>query len=169
MPIYYYTWTASLNEESISFRILESNEDDARQQLLQKIQDTQAFRESYEKFERQIQVNHQNKALVEKKTLDAYALGDETKVESLERALQTIHDSNRMLQYEKRSFLRNLDIDTRGMMEEHSPFSVHLDAIVRDENNREMKLRKFLGTTPTVTPAHKIEIFHTHFSLSRRL
>jgi hypothetical protein len=160
MPIHYYTWTASLEGESISFRILESSEDDARQQLLQKIQDFQAFRKTYEKFERQIHVNNQNKAFMEKKTLDAYAKGDESQAESLECALQTIHNSNRRLRYDIQWFLGTTEIDTLGMIEDVSPFSAHLDAVVQTSSGENMPLRQFILTNPTITPAHKIEIFH---------
>ena len=160
MPIHYYTWTASLKGESISFRILESSEDDARQQLLQKIQDFQAFRETYEKFQRQIQVNHQNLGLVEKKTLDAYGVGDETQVECLERALQTIHNSRYLVQNEMQRFLGSLDIDTLGISENVSPFSAHLDAVVKTTSGQEMTLRQFLLTAPKVTPFKKVEMYN---------
>ena len=160
MPIHYYTWTTSLSGENISFRILESSEDDARQQLLQKIQDFQTFRERYENFERQLYINKQNKVFVEKKTLDAYAVDDECKVQSLERALQMIHESSRRLRNEMRWFLDSLEIDTCGMIEEVSPFSFHLDAVVQTQSGQEMTLRQFLGTAPTVTPIQKVEMFH---------
>ena len=160
MPIQYYTWTASLKGESISFRILESSEDDARHQLLQKIQGMQAFREKYDSFQRQIQVNHHNQKLVEKKTLDAYGKGDEAQVESLENSLQMIHNSKRRLRQDMQYFLEGMEIDTLGLIEEHSPFSAHLDALVHTSSGEEMFLREFLLTKPTITPAQKIEIFH---------
>ena len=171
MPIHYYTWTTSLGGENISFRILESSEDDARQQLLQKIQDFQTFRERYENFERQLHVNRQNKVFIEKKALDAYAADDQSGVESLERALQMIHESSRRLRNEMQWFLGGLEIDTLGMKENISPFSVHLDAIVRVETGEEqgnvydserekITLRQFLESAPTVTAVNKIEFFH---------
>jgi hypothetical protein len=160
MPIHYYTWTTSLGGENISFRILESSEDDARQQLLQKIQDFQTFRERYENFERQLHVNRQNKVFIEKKAIDAYAADDQSGVESLERALQMIHESSRRLRNEMRWFLDSLDIDTCGMIEEVSPFSFHLDAVVQTQSGQDMTLRQFLITTPTVTPIQKVEMFH---------
>ena len=160
MPIYYYTWTASLEEETISFRILESSEEDARRELIQNIEKFQTFHKSYNKFERQLQVNKDNKKFVEKKALAAYAKGDVPLAESLEAAIQTIHNSNRRLRQEMEQFLDNLDIDTRGMISEQSPFSVHLEAIVRTATGEEIPLQHFLMTSPTVTPAIKIEIFH---------
>jgi len=160
MPIYHYTWTASLNEESISFQILESSEDDARQQLLQKIEGMEAFREKYDSFQRQIQVNKQNLAFVEKKTLDAYGANDDTQVESLERALQTIHSSRHRVQNEMQRFLGSLDIDTLGISENVSPFSAHLDAVVKTISGEEMTLRQFLLTAPKVTPFKRVEMYN---------
>lgn len=160
MPIHYYTWTALLKGESISFRILESSEEDAREQLIDKIEKFQAFRETYEKFQREILVNNQNKALMEKKALDAYAINDESGIESFERVLQTIHNSNRRLRYDIQWFLGTTEIDTLGMIEDVSPFSAHLDAVVQTSSGEEMRLREFILTKPTITPTHKIEIFH---------
>ena len=160
MPIHYYTWTTNLDGESISFRILESSDDDARQQIIQNIEKFQEFREKYEHYNRQLCINKQNRVFIEKKALDAYAADDQSGVESLERALQMVHDFSRRLRQEKHSFLDNLPIDTRGMIEEVSPFSVHLDAIVRGETGEEMTLRQFLGSAPTVTAVNKIEFFH---------
>jgi hypothetical protein len=160
MPIYYYTWTTLLAGESFSFRILERSEDTARQLLIRNIEEYQDFREEYEHFERQLCVNAQNQVFIEKKTLDAYGKGDEAQVKSLERALQMIHGSKRRLQYEKQYFLEGLKIDTSRMKEDVSPFSVHLDAVVCDENGKEMTLREFLLTAPTVIPVQKVEMYH---------
>jgi hypothetical protein len=160
MPIHYYTWTALLDGESISFRILESSEKDARKQLIDNLEKMESFREKYDKFERRIDVNKQNKLLIEKKTMEAYAIGDELAVETLERVLQTIHGSFRRVQYDKKCFLESMEIDTSGMIEEVSPFSVYLDAVVRTYSGEEMFLREFILTPPSVTPFHHIEIFH---------
>ena len=160
MPIYYYTWTTLLAGDSFSFRILERSEEDARKLLIRNIEEYQPFREKYEHFERQLEVNRQNQVFVEKKTLDAYAKGDEAQVKSLEHALQMIHSSKRRLQYEKLYFLEGLKIDTSRMKEDVSPFSVHLDAVVRDKNHKEMTLREFLLTAPTVIPVQKVEMYH---------
>jgi len=161
MPIHYYTWTALLAGKSFSFRVVESNEEDARQQLIQNIEKFHESREKYEHFERQLCVNKQNQKFIEKKTLDAYGKGDEAQVESLERALQMVHASRRRVQNEMQWFLGGLEIDTTGMIENVSPFSVHLDAVVRGETGEEMTLREFLLTAPTVTPFKKVEMFHT--------
>jgi hypothetical protein len=160
MPIYHYTWTALLAGESFSFRILESSEEDARQLLIQNIEEFQEFREKYEHFERQMSVNEQNQIFIEKKTLAAYGKDEEAQVQSLERALQMVHDSKRRLRYEMRWFLESLAIDTRGMFENVSPFSVHLDALVCDKNGKEITVREFILTVPTVTPVQKVEMFH---------
>jgi len=160
MPIHYYTWTASLKGESISFRILESNEEDAREQLIEKIEKFHTFRETYNNFERQIQVNNEKKKLLENKALDAYGRGDESQAESIEGDIQTIHNANRRLRYDIQWFLGTMEIDTLGMIEEHSPFSAHLDAVVHTSSGEEMPLCQFLLTKPTITPAQKIEIFH---------
>jgi hypothetical protein len=160
MPTYYYTWTTLLAGESFSFRILESNEDDARKLLIRNIEEFQDFREKYEHFERQLCVNEQNQVFIEKKTLAAYEKDDKAQVQSLERALQMIHDSKRRVQYEKLYFLEGMKIDTSRMKDAVSPFSVHLDAVVRDKNGKEMTLREFLFTSPTVIPVQKVEMYH---------
>jgi hypothetical protein len=160
MPIYYYTWTTLHAGESFSFRILESSEDDARKLLIRNIEEFQDFREKYEHFERQLCVNEQNQKFIEKKTLDAYGKGDEAQVQSLQRALQMIYDSKRRVQYEKLYFLEGMKIDTSRMKDNVSPFSVHLDSVVRDKNGKEMTLREFLLTAPTVTPVQKVEMYH---------
>ena len=171
MPIHYYTWTTSLGGENISFKVLESSEEYARQQLIQSIEKFHESCEKYEHFERQLYVNKQNQKFIEKKALDAFAVDDQSGVESLERALQTIHDSSRRLRNEMQWFLGGLEIDTLGMKENISPFSVHLDAIVRVETGEEqgnvydserekITLRQFLESAPTVTAVNKIEFFH---------
>lgn len=171
MPIHYYTWTTLLAGKSFSFRVLESSEEDARQQLIQSIEKFHESREKYEHFERQLEVNKQNQNFIEKKALDAYAVDDECQVESLERALQTIHNSRHRVQNEMQWFLGSLDIDTLGIGENVSPFSVHLDAVVRvetgedqgnvyDPETEEITLRQFLLTAPKVTPFKRIEMYN---------
>jgi hypothetical protein len=71
-----------------------------------------------------------------------------------------IYDSKRRVQYEKLYFLEDMKIDTSRMKEDVSPFSVHLDSVVREKNGKEMTLREFLLTAPTVTPVQKVEMYH---------